>query len=606
MVQPTSGAAMTLRRLLLFAFIPGLLVVGAHVLLQVLADWFVLEGRLIGPDAYMRVLRVMDLAHDGVWYDPISERSNAPFGEVLHWTRPLDLLLLLGGAIGAPFAGFDAALFVWAALIGPVLHLMALVVLLWACWPLLSQRGVILLGLLFAVQFFISFQFAVGRPDHHGLNILLFIWQMGFAFRLSQPQAPAKLALWAALPASIGLWVSVEGMVGTAMILTVLIVAWITEGGIFLRRLGQFLIALCLGLAIALMLERPPKYLMALELDRLSLVHLALFLLLTLCVLTALAMPRWSVRKSYRFGLSVAGAAVIMIVMGLWVPEIFHGPLATMDPLVYEVWFNHNAEVSPILRFDDLRRTGPKTLAHLGLVLLAIPALLYQIRRSQAERRRIWVILAVFLAVTLLLALREVRWMGYPQVLTLPPCIILLRILFYRFAGLGLGHAAARVGAVIIVATGPLIGGGLLRLALPVPDHGRSCKLPVMARFLAENYPYQRHHLLNFIYSGPELLYHTQHSVVATPYHRNTAGIVDTINFLRSTTDTLPKALIAARGINLILICPADPEASNYRSSKGPPTLLMRLEADQPPPWLTPVTLPAKLARNFKLFQVPQ
>ena len=123
---------------------------------------------------------------------------------------------------------------------------------------------------------------------------------------------------------------------------------------------------------------------------------------------------------------------------------------------------------------------------------------------------------------------------------------------------------------------------------------------------MAENYRDRPYHLLNFIYSGPELLFHTGHTVVATPYHRNTAGIVDTIKFLRSTTDAVPKAVIAARNIDLVLICPADPEAGNYRNTDGPPTLLMRLEADQPPPWLVPVKLPFILSQNFKLFQVPR
>jgi hypothetical protein len=518
----------------------------------------------------------------------------------------LDLLLLLGGAIGAPLANFDTSLFVWAALIGPVLHLLALVLLLWACRPLFNQAGVILLGLLFAVQFFISFQFAVGRPDHHGLNTLLFIWQMGFAFRLSRPQAPAKLALWAALPASIGLWISIEGIVGTAMILAALSLAWIARGGNHLRRLGQFLAALCLGLAIALVLERPPDDLLAVEFDRLSLVHIALFGLLTLCALAALALPGLSAQKTYRLGLIIAGAAITVVVMGLWLPDFYRGPMAAMDPLVHEVWFRNNAEVSPVLKFDDLRRTGPKTLAHLGLVLFAIPALLYQIRYSRAQRRRNWVVLAVFLAATLLLALSEARWMGYPQVLMLPPCVVLLQALFHRFGGPILGRTAVRVAAVIILATGPLIGSGLLRLALPVPDRGKPCKLPAMARFLAENYQDRPYHLLNFIYSGPELLYHTPHSVVATPYHRNTAGIVDTIKFLRATTEAAPRAVIAARRIDLVLICPADPEAGNYRSTNGPPTLLMRLEAEQPPPWLVPVSLPFRLAQDFKLFRVPR
>ena len=158
---------MSLPRILFLALLPALLILGAHVVLH---DWLVLDGRLVGPDAYMRVLRVLELAQGGSWYDPVLECSNAPFGEVLHWTRSLDVILLL-------------------------------------------------LGLLFAVQFFITFQFALGRPDHHGLNILLFIWQKGFAFRLARVDCARNIVPLAALAAAFALWISIEGGLGTAMIL---------------------------------------------------------------------------------------------------------------------------------------------------------------------------------------------------------------------------------------------------------------------------------------------------------------------------------------------------------------------------------------------------
>jgi len=598
-MAPLQGAAMTLRRLLLLAFIPALMLVGAHVLLQILADWFVFEGRLIGPDAYMRVLRVLDLAYGGGWFEPVSARSNAPYGEALHWTRPLDLILLVGAFIGSFLADFDAALFAWAAIFGPVLHICTLVVLIWACRPLLNKRGLLLVGLLFAVQFFISFQFAVGRPDHHGLNMLLFIWQMGFACRLTAAECPRKFALWAALAATAGLWISIEGILGTAMILTAMSAAWVIHGGGYLQRIRLFLVALVIGLALVLVVERPPSDLLTVEFDRLSVVHIGLFAMLAL---TALFM-RQSEHMRRRLGLTVAAGALVLAVLGLWVPDFYAGPMASMDPLVYEVWFRNNAEVSPVLKMDNLRRTGPKALAHLGLVLYALPMLLVIFLRVQGARRLNWVILAAFLFAGTALALREARWMGYPQILSLPPCIVLLQVLFARFAGPGMGRALVRIASVIVLATGPLIGGGLLRQALPVPKQETPCELPEMALFLAVNYEERPHTLLNFIYSGPDLLYRTHHFVIATPYHRNTGGIVDTIKFLRSTQEDQPKALTEEREIDLVLICPSDPEANNYRKSEGPPTLFMRLETDQPPPWLTPVPLPMELGRKFKLFQ---
>ncbi|MCZ6591766.1 MAG: hypothetical protein O7B98_11590, partial [Alphaproteobacteria bacterium] len=48
-----------------------------------------LDGQLIGPDGYMRLRRVMNLYETGNWYDAFDLRTNAPFGEQLHWTRLL-------------------------------------------------------------------------------------------------------------------------------------------------------------------------------------------------------------------------------------------------------------------------------------------------------------------------------------------------------------------------------------------------------------------------------------------------------------------------------------------------------------------------------------
>ncbi len=598
-MAPRPGVVVSLQRLLLLAVVPALMLVGVHILLQFLADWFALDGRFIGPDAYMRVLRVGDLASGGSWYEPVAERSNAPYGEILHWTRPLDLLLLLGGILGAPFLGFDGALFAWATVFGPVLHIFTLVVLLWACHPLLNQKGLMLLGLLFTVQFFVSFQFAVGRPDHHGLNILFFIWQMGFAFRLSAVKCLKNLPLFAALPAALALWISIEGAVGTAMILTALCTAWIIHGGVYLHRMRLFLVSLSVGLILVLVAERLPSDLLTVEFDRLSVVHIALFAILTLA---ALCMPRMA-RLGNRLSLAVAAGVLTLTVLGLWVPDFFSGPMAAMDPLVYEIWFRNNAEVSPTLELDDMRRTGPKALAHLGLVIYAVPILVVLFFHYQGERRRNFAILSVFLLAGTALALRETRWMGYPQILCLPPCIVLLQVLFARNAGPGLGRTAVRVGAVIVLATGPLIGGGLLRHAMPVPKQEKSCGLSEMALFLGVNYEHRPQTLLNFIYYGPELLYRTHHFVIATPYHRNTDGIVDTIKFLRSTDELEAISLIEERHIDLVLICPSDPEADNYRQTGDTPTLFMRLESDQPPPWLTMVPLPAELGQKFKLFQ---
>ncbi|MFP6708239.1 MAG: hypothetical protein VCE75_19845 [Alphaproteobacteria bacterium] len=196
-----------------------------------------------------------------------------------------------------------------------------------------------------------------------------------------------------------------------------------------------------------------------------------------------------------------------------------------------------------------------------------MPALFILVR--QDKNRLNWCILAVFLGLSLLLALREARWVGYPKILVLAPCVALLQTLFGRFGGPGLAGVVVRVGSVIVLATGPLIASAMLRQGLPLPKTGIPCDLPQISGILAENYPDHPRNIQNFIYSGWGLLYRSHYNVVATPYHRDTACIVDTIRFLRGKSDGPAKALAQKRQIDLVLICPADPEASNYRTEDG-------------------------------------
>ncbi|MDP6563321.1 MAG: hypothetical protein QF578_00690 [Alphaproteobacteria bacterium] len=592
---------MTGRRLLLIGLMPALMLVGVHLLLQELADWRILDGRLVGPDAYMRLLRVQELADTGVWFDPVSERSNAPYGEVLHWTRPLDLLLLSGAAVAAPLLGFAGALFAWAAVMGPLLHIATLFLLLWAVRPMLEPRGLILLGLLFPALFFIAFVFAVGRPDHHALNMMLFVAQLGFAVRLARSTCLDRLAIAAAAIGALALWISIEGMVGIGLTLLALAAGWIADGRLAIRRAVIFTLVLTAGLTVALVLERPPTDLLAIEFDRISVVYLCFLAMIAgFCLLLVVAPDG---RPGTRLLIAGAAAGVILLAVKLLFPNFFLGPMAEMHPLVREVWFANNAEVSPLLDPRHLVRSLPKAVAHLGLILFAVPAVILCMARSSGEYRRIWALLGLFLTLTFALTLREVRWMGYPQILCLPPCIALLQGLFARRPVRKRGLAAARAAAVIAVAAGPLVLGGLLRLALPLPETGKACEMPAISAWLDSHYAERPQRIVNFIYPGSELLYRTRHSVVATPYHRNTAGMVDTIQLLRASDPAAAQAIVERRRADLILICPESPEATNYRRT-DPPSLLAQLEAGAPPDWLVPVALPPALAADFRLFQV--
>ncbi|MFM1752892.1 MAG: hypothetical protein RL119_1854, partial [Actinomycetota bacterium] len=51
---------------------------------------------LVDTDGYMRYARILDLVQRrNGWFDGWIHWSNSPFGHSMHWTRPLDALILL-------------------------------------------------------------------------------------------------------------------------------------------------------------------------------------------------------------------------------------------------------------------------------------------------------------------------------------------------------------------------------------------------------------------------------------------------------------------------------------------------------------------------------
>ena len=142
-----------------------------------------LEGRLLDVDGYTHLVRAQELADGGGWYDTTIDRSNAPFGTPMHWTRPFDLALLAGAYAGAPFAGFHAALFWWGVFLPAVLQVLCALLLVWAAAPLLDPVARLFVGVVFVFQLGVSSYAMAGRPDHHLLLLTGFLWMLGLTLR---------------------------------------------------------------------------------------------------------------------------------------------------------------------------------------------------------------------------------------------------------------------------------------------------------------------------------------------------------------------------------------------------------------------------------------
>ena len=200
-----------------------------------LVQWFMwsAEGglspdRLASPASYARVARVLDLAEHRTWHDDAVTRANTPFGTSSESTRAMDLVLLGGAAAGAPLVGFERALESWAFAVGPLLHVLTLLVLMWALEPVLGARTV-WAGALFPFQMLLSQQFAPGHADHQGLLILLLAWLLGCTLRALRPGAQIGHAALAGIAASLAAWTAVQGLAGAAIVSIAFALIWLSD-----------------------------------------------------------------------------------------------------------------------------------------------------------------------------------------------------------------------------------------------------------------------------------------------------------------------------------------------------------------------------------------
>ena len=513
----------------------------------------VLDDRLVDTDSYMRLIRVMLLRETADWFDSAIVRSNAPYGHTMHWTRPFDVVLLLGGAMAAPWVGFRDGLFWAGAFVSPVLQLITIFTLAWAAKPLLGVRRAPFVMLAFLVQPAALLYNGPGQADHHSLLLLLLVISLGLTIRLLLRAAAPRLALLTGAVAGLGVWVSVEFLPLVALTAAVLSLSSFAWGGDRSRLNLRYAAGFTAVVAVATMTERPPGDWLAVEYDKVSIVYLAVALTLTAVWAAAWLFDRSPAPRSPRQRLAALAVGAVMGAIVLYV--IF--------PNLFPIWLDHVAELQPLL--SGTRESLSDFLLYLGPSLIAIPfAALLVWRRRRLDDWPAWLFLGLVLGVIVASAIdyrREIVFAGPFLAVFLSRLLVPIRErLAFRSVPL---RAVARASASFTFLFGFVILGLVIRFSFGASSGSTgaerpSCDVRPVAVYLADPTAFgeRPRNIAAMIDYGPELLYRTEHSVLSTPYHRNTAGILDASELFGSPDGARSKAIIAERRIELLLIYP--------------------------------------------------
>jgi hypothetical protein len=522
------------------------------------------RGEYQFPDAYMHLVRAAELWDGGGWYDHEITRGNAPYGEILHWTRPFDVILLAAAALLRPFLEAREALFWAGALLAPFLTVVTCLAAAWAIGPLVGAARLWVLPILFLQWPVLGYGFP-GRADHHIVILLLLVLVLGLLFRARSRPDQARWPLLAGLCHGLGLWVAAEFVIVLAISLGFLSLSWVLERDrAAVLRLGRDNLLFALGLLavtlVGVAAEHPPDDLWLVEYDRISIVHGAMAGLVGVVWLvlgriggTGAEVP--SVGRRLLWLVLVGGAAAGLLVAAF--PGLMENP---MDPqLAFEGLRSLISEVMPL--YPNTPKRLNTFLISLALIFVAAPALVWILatRRSSATRASWWLVAGAGL-VYLGLSLWQQRFSAYLSPFLVIPAVYLV----------GCSHGGITEIADFLNGEGPAVTG-------------------------------QRTIMTPLGYTTA-LLYFTRHAVVGSAYHRNVAGTRDTYALMEAVDDEAALEAVKARTIDLFLLCAKVPDSSFRDLVDGRPTLHRRLLDDHPPPWLKPVALPDDLGTRFKLY----
>lgn len=578
-----------------------------HVAIEVASGAAVLTGELRGTDSYMRLLRVTHLFETGDWFDNTIPHSNAPYGEILHWTRPADLVYLAGAIVLQPFFGFERALLLWGICVSPLLHVVMVMVLAWAVAPVFDQERRFLLILALVAQIAIWPQGLLGRTDHHMLIMLVFAAAFGGAWRIVLGATSRRVAFAAGAAAGFGLWLSVEFLMAMAVLFAALSICWIRGGGEQASRNFWHAVGLSAVVALAILVDRPPGDWLAEEYDRISIVHLLVGLVAAAFWAVAAGLSRAGAAAdstSRRLLVCGLGAVLAGAVVFLVFPKFFAGPEVDYDPGLRGIFLDVVKETQPLIP-NSLVNAG-WLLIYLGSALFVVPYTLLRLWQSRGETEwGFWLLIALGLLAYLPLAVAMRRFTGFPAMLMAIVIADLLAWLLVRVREEDLVRRLLVLAlAVPAIVFAPLAGGLALFSAGQAAGGERSCEIVPLVRELnrADGLGAAPLTVLAWINFGPRLMYDTPHRVVTTPYPRNADGQLDAFHIYKSTDLEAARDLIAERGIDLIVTCVNRPMYGGLSAPED--TLDSRLRRGDLPDWIEPVAIGAKASRQVSIFRV--
>lgn len=547
-----------------------------------LADW---DGIYYDADGYMRALRIREFITNPSFYEIPLLFSNYPFGEVLHWTRPMDILWLI---MTLPFLYLDNLndiIFISGAFLSPVLCIFAALALVYGLRrrfnPWLTLFGV----LIFLNNPSSISYFSPGRPDHHALMILLSVFSLSLVLCWLKKRQDRYLRLLG-ITLSLATFTAIEGILIYAIFLNFFICLYIKKN-LSLTPAVKITKYFALSLNIFYLLNPPFEGWLYPDNGRISILFVTAAWFAYVALL-GLKKARLHTAKLKLLSLSAAALSALLLLTLIFKQSIFASPLS---PEI-KTWSNHISEMYNVTRLNF-----PLMIKLLLMPILALTITFYLL--PIPAYRRIMVLNLCLGLPLFTLTLFASRFSCYEPLYTILPFVALTDKLYKAspFAARQSDELPDNVFAFLLAFF-------VLQSLLSVPAQLTSVNKKAgsavvrLPPALCQNIRNIGGTLVTHIFLSPRVVFSCNVNTVGTPYHRNIEGITDNLAILNAQDDQTLIPLLLKHQVTQILVY----DGYQKLSKKHPARLTNRLiERRSLPPFLEEIPTSVKNARHYQI-----
>ncbi|MBP5698990.1 MAG: hypothetical protein J6W96_05640, partial [Alphaproteobacteria bacterium] len=327
------------------------------------------HGNYGDGDGYMRALKIKHwLQSPSFWEQPIYE-SNYPFGEITHWTRPLDIIWII---ISLPFwflnLPLKETLFLSGAFLSPIIGIVAVLVLVYGLKRRFNIYLTLLGCLIFLCQPSTQAIMAPSRPDHHSLLLLLTTYSFSLVLCWLKKRQDRYLRLLG-VTLALATFTVVEGIIIYVLFLSFFLYLFIFKN-ISLQSAVKISKYFALSVTVFWFLNPPYEGWFYLDTGRLSILYVVASWL-TLIGFKILDLSHLHIARLKILSLISMGLGFALAFLVIFGPDVFHSPFSKN---IQEIFVGRISEMRSItdLKFSGMlaNYTFPLIALILNLILL--------------------------------------------------------------------------------------------------------------------------------------------------------------------------------------------------------------------------------------------